>query len=300
MVSSKSGHLFEKRLVIKAIEVRLSDHMTTMNIKASNTTLQDTGKCPITGELLAEADLLTVKGNKVRNMMTRSHHTSPYISQAVKPRSTPAASIPGLLGLFQNVRLVIYTTHIAHPSHHMSHFCSIVQTQCVISLSQQEWDAVMLEAHNLRQSLHTVRQELSHALYQHDAAQRVIARLIKERDEARAALANVAAHGGHDLANGKRTQDEEMEDAPAKRVRGPCRTGFDSMLGFFPYSQTTPLMCTRPHANSQPTFPNKHPRPHTATRGHHTRRGRGAHSHLQRALQDAQRQETGAPRPCHT
>lgn len=116
VVSKKTGHVFERRLIEKYV--------------------QETGKCPVTQGDLSLDDLLPLATNKT-----------------IKPRATPATSIPGLLGLFHD-----------------------------------EWDALMLETHTLRQSLHTSRQELSHALYQHDAACRVIARLMRERDEARSAL----------------------------------------------------------------------------------------------------------------
>ncbi|GMI64155.1 Plant U-box 59, MOS4-associated complex 3A [Hibiscus trionum] len=108
----------------------------------------------------------------------------------VKPRSLTAAGIPGMLGMFQN-----------------------------------EWDALMLSNFALEQQLHTARQELSHALYQHDAACRVIARLKKERDEARSLLAQaerqapLTASAVLAVSNGKRAAEEEDMGAGAKRMR---------------------------------------------------------------------------------
>ncbi|KAM7207426.1 Pre-mRNA-processing factor 19 [Naviculisporaceae sp. PSN 640] len=56
---------------------------------------------------------------------------------------------------------------------------------------QNEWDAIVLDAYNVREQLKRTREELATALYQHDAAVRVIARLTKERDEARDALSKL-------------------------------------------------------------------------------------------------------------
>jgi len=118
VVSLKSGHVFEKSLIEKHLQV--------------------TGTCPVTGEELRKEDLMDLK-------------TSP----SIQPRPPTATSIPGLIQLFQN-----------------------------------EWDVIMLETHLLNKHLDSTRQELAHALYQHDAACRVIARLVKERDEARDMLSN--------------------------------------------------------------------------------------------------------------
>lgn len=119
VISKKSGHIFEKRLIEKHID--------------------STGQCPITGTDLTKDDLLAINTSK-----------------ATKPRSSNSTNIPSLL-----------------------------------STLQSEWDTTMLETFNVKQQLDLVRQELSHSLYQHDAACRVISRLIKERDEARNQLANI-------------------------------------------------------------------------------------------------------------
>lgn len=145
-VVSKGGHLFEKRLISKH--------------------LQEDGKCPVTGETLTAEDLTPLVTNP-----------------AVKPRPPAAASIPGLLTVFQN-----------------------------------EWDAVMLEQHSLREQLNSVRQELSQALYQHDAACRVIARLKEERDLARTALANAQLTPAGPEVGTKRPAEDTPEE-PAKKAK---------------------------------------------------------------------------------
>ena len=53
---------------------------------------------------------------------------------------------------------------------------------------QQEHDALLLELYDTRKALEETRMELSQALYQNDAAVRVVARLSLERDEARRLL----------------------------------------------------------------------------------------------------------------
>jgi len=52
-----------------------------------------------------------------------------------------------------------------------------------------------LESFQVKKQLEATRQELSQSLYQHDAACRVIARLLSERDDARAALSSLKAQG---------------------------------------------------------------------------------------------------------
>lgn len=76
----------------------------------------------------------------------------------------------------------------------------------------------MLECLELRRQGAELRQELSHALYKEDAAMRVLARVTRERDEAREALASVKATLGSAFSTGNGESAVEGGDAQMQGV----------------------------------------------------------------------------------
>lgn len=84
-----------------------------------------------------------------------------------------------------------------------------------------EFDTVLLELYDTRKALEETRRELSSALYQNDAAVRVVARLVRERDEARAALEEFLAKGT--AAAAPATNEEEGTTRNEKRAASPVQ-----------------------------------------------------------------------------
>ena len=88
---------------------------------------------------------------------------------------------------------------------------------------QSEWDAVLLETHSLKKSLHETRQQLSQALYQNDAANRVIGRLLKEREQLRQQLASGIAVAQPN-SNGKNADNGQASKADMEVDKGDNTT----------------------------------------------------------------------------
>ncbi|KAM6498003.1 WD40-repeat-containing domain protein [Amanita muscaria] len=96
---------------------------------------------------------------------------------------------------------------------------SLTSIPALLQTLQNEWDALMLETFALKQQNNGLRQELSYELYQNDAATRVVARLLRERDAAREALANVSATiGVAPAAHSNGDVEMAAEDAPAEEA----------------------------------------------------------------------------------
>ena len=77
------------------------------------------------------------------------------------------------------------TKHITAPNTAAPRPPTHTSIPALLHLFQNEWDALVSGTHTLEQKYNATRQELSYALYAQDAASRVIARLLRERDAAR-------------------------------------------------------------------------------------------------------------------
>jgi len=126
--------------------------------------------------------------------MTMDDAVEVQANKAVRPRPITATSIPGMLTLFQD-----------------------------------EWDTLMLETHELRQHSETLRQELAKTLYQHDAACRVIARLVTERDEARAILSQFKAQAAAAPAPAASSMEVEEEGGITEKIKSEMIAKFDEL-----------------------------------------------------------------------
>ncbi len=169
MFCTITGELCTRPVISKKTGHIFEEHLIQKHLKT-------TGKCPVTEDPLSMDDLIAVQG----------YHAP------TQPKVQSMSSIPGLLKAFQNqVR-----------ENGTSFFLSRIHA----TLNKKQWDQVMLESYSLKKHVEDVRQQLSHALYQYDAACRVIARLTQERDRALQELSDTRQNMTHSLSIAQQRQ----------------------------------------------------------------------------------------------
>lgn len=129
VICVKSGHLYERRLIQKAIET--------------------TGREPLTGEDITLADLIPVKSESLRYVAQPSQISPALGVYSFFPPIAPAQ--PACCS-----RLYFAGSKVVKPRGVTSQ-----SIPAVLTTLTSEWDALLLETHVLRQSLESTRQELS-------------------------------------------------------------------------------------------------------------------------------------------
>ena len=151
--------------------------------------------CALSGELLSQDAVVTPSGHvcSKRLLLTKlSENGGRDPFDETRPLSEDA-----LIELQQQP-----STITAPPT-------SATSIPSLLKTLQSEYDALVLELWDTRQQLQTARQELAQALYQNDAALRVVARLVGEKDEARKSEVTTATT----------TTDGSSDEPPSKKAK---------------------------------------------------------------------------------
>eukprot|EP00586_Coscinodiscus_wailesii_P023467 CAMPEP_0172519732 /NCGR_PEP_ID=MMETSP1066-20121228/291587_1 /TAXON_ID=671091 /ORGANISM="Coscinodiscus wailesii, Strain CCMP2513" /LENGTH=628 /DNA_ID=CAMNT_0013302367 /DNA_START=139 /DNA_END=2025 /DNA_ORIENTATION=- len=172
--------------------------------------------CSLTG-LPTLNPVLTPSGhicdrNLLLTKLSENNDTDPFDQSASANGTTPRALHPDDLLPIKNIP--------PKPPASVGSFPILLQKM------QSEVDGLLLELYDTRKVLEETRRELSTALYQNDAAVRVIARVSMERDAAKEQLARIVAEGGGVPAPAPRPmapppatapEEEDGDDAGGKK-----------------------------------------------------------------------------------
>lgn len=107
-----------------------------------------------------------------------------------------------------------------------------------------EWESLTLEAFELRQNLIATRAELARALHRHDAACRVIARLLKEKEQGAQQQQSASSSSSSSSSGSAADDEEELEHEDTPLVK-------DEALSTSIKDLATKLVSERQEANSR-------------------------------------------------
>jgi len=189
-VCTPTGQICSKRLLL--MKLTESNGINPFTGSSSNQSSSSTGDGISTGLTLDESQLIDISTSDTSNSSSNNSNGAGAIIQP--PKMPKITSVPSLL------------------------------TQL-----QTSYDTLVLELYDTRRSLEETRRELSESLYQNDAAVRVIARVVLERDLARRKVMEGVKPGADTVA----TDDDHaatvgtVGGGKRRRVEDDTRAGVD-------------------------------------------------------------------------
>ena len=178
---------------------------------SNNLTCALSGQCPTPDPVVTPTGQICSK-KLLLQKLTETNYMNPFTTSSSSPMPLDESQLIEIQGGGAE-------TNVVPPKASTSN-----SIPSILNTLSSEYDALVLELYDTRKALEETRKELSVALYQNDAAIRVIARVVLERDLARRQLAeNLAKGGGEGVssdggANKRKRDGVDSEASAAKKI----------------------------------------------------------------------------------